>query len=518
MDAGSVEALAELFADWLRFYGALPVARLAAAFGLGRAAADAAVARLAAAERAVAGTLVEGSEETWVARLDNFETLLRWRRAEARPELAPLPLRTLPLFLAEHQGLTAAESGVEGAQRAFDRLFGWAAPAALWEGEILPARIAGYQTGWLDALCEEHALRWIGVGRERVAFALEGELALVAAASADGEREAPWTEEESPEGHRYDRLEELLVGLLAAHPRGLEAGELAGEVDLSRATVERALWELAWRGRVANESMRALRAGALARFEPQPPEPAAARGSRSFRRWSPARGAAGRWRLLPRSAAEDALAGVRAARERARLVLDRYGVVFRELLAQEAPLFAWARLARALRALELSGEIVSGHFFAGVPGLQFATFEAVRRLRAGLSANALWWINALDPASPCGLDLPELKAGLPRRLPGSHLAYRGAELLLVSRASGRELELATAPDDPVNRELLAPLRSALTRSFDPERAIDVETINGEAAGSSPYLPAFADFSVTREGSGLRLRRRYAGGVGGARGG
>lgn len=509
------EELVELFADWLRFYGALPVARLGEAFGVGRAAADAAVARLAAAERAVAGLLVEGSDEPWVARLDHFETLLRWRRAEARPELAPLPLRSLPLFLAEHQGLTAAESGVEGAQRAFDRLFGWAAPAAHWEGELLPARIAGYQTGWLDALFEEHALRWLGVGRERVAFALEGELGLAAAASEEAGRSGLEAEEESPEGHRYDRLQERLLELLDAHPRGLEAGELAGEVDLSRATVETALWDLAWRGRVANESMRVLRAAALGRFAPQAAEPAAARGSRSFRRWAPARGAAGRWRLLPRGEAEDALAGERAARERARLVLDRYGVVFRELLAQESAPFAWSRLVRALRALELAGEIVSGHFFAGVPGLQFATFEAVRRLRAGLSDDALWWVNALDPASPCGLDLPELKTGLPRRLPGAHLAYRGAELLLVSRASGRELELATAPDDPVNRVLLAPLRSALTRSFDPLRAIDVATINGEAAGNSPYLAAFADFSVTREGSGVRLRRRYAGGAGAA---
>lgn len=107
-------------------------------------------------------------------------------------------------------------------------------------------------------------------------------------------------------------------------------------------------------------------------------------------------------------------------------------------------------------------------------------------------------MNGLDPASPCGLDLPGLKGTLPRRVAGSHLVFRGTDLLLVSRASGRELEIAVAPGDPVARELLAPFRNALTRAFDPAKAIDVETINGEPAARSPHLDAFADFSVTRE--------------------
>ncbi len=501
-------ALADFLSDWLRFFGAVRVGWLSETLGVGRSELDAAIARLAVAERVVAGELVEGVEGPWVATLASFETLLRWRRAEARSELVALPIAALPLFLAEHQGLTGSESGVAGLQRAFDRLFGFGAPVASWEGEILPARLPGYQAGWLDALFEEHRLRWVGVGRERAAFALEDELALVATRREAGELDL---DGESPEGYRYAALEQRLLALLAQHSRGLELGEVAAALESSWATAQSVLWALAWRGRVANETMRALRSGALARFEPEPAPADAApgrRGARTLRRWTPTRAPAGRWRLVETAGAGDAVAEENVARERARLVLDRYGVVFRELLAQETQAFSWARIARALRTLELSGEIVSGHFFAGVLGLQFATPEAVRRLRAGLAAGALWWVNALDPASPCGLDLPELKGQLPRRVPGSHLVYRGSELLLVSRASGRELEIASAPDDPATGELLAPLRSALTRAFDPVRAIDIETINGEPAGRSPYLAAFADFSVTREGGGVRLRRRY----------
>ena len=497
--------LAEFLTDWLRYQGALPVAQLAALLGQPPAAVAAAVGRLAAAERAVVGELVAGEPGPRVALLPSFEALMRWRRAEARPELEALPLAALPLFLADHQGLTGARTGLEGLQAALERLFGYPAPAAVWEQEILPARVEPYQSAWLDTLCEEQGLRWAGVGAERTTFALEGDLALVVA--DEGEAEA------APETSA-DRLAAVRA-LLEAHPRGLELGELAELLGAPSGEVARALWQLAWRGEAANDGARALRRGVLAGFEPEvetaaaAPVPARRSG---FRRWAATRPWPGRWYRLPSAAPHgDALAAESRVRERARLVLDRYGVVFRELLAQESAGFSWSRLARALRAMELAGEIVAGHFFAGVSGLQFATPEAVRRLREELPERAVWWISAVDPASACGLDLAELKAALPRRVASNHLAYVGRELRFLSRRSGRELEFRSAPGDPLNVELVAPLRVALTRAFEPLRAIEVETINGEAAARSPYLDAFAGFASTREGAALRLRRRYSSG-------
>lgn len=137
--------------------------------------------------------------------------------------------------------------------------------------------------------------------------------------------------------------------------------------------------------------------------------------------------------------------------------------------------------------------------------------RSLRRLREGLPEGALWWICATDPASACGIDLPELKSSLPRRLASTHLTFVGRDARFVARRGGRELEFRTAPEDPVNPELLAPLRVALTRAFDPLRAIEVETINGEPASRSPYLAAFAGFAATREAGAVRLRRRYASG-------
>ena len=44
-------------------------------------------------------------------------------------------------------------------------------------------------------------------------------------------------------------------------------------------------------------------------------------------------------------------------KDRARMLLDRYGIVFRELLQREAPGFRWADVFRPLRLMELSGEV-----------------------------------------------------------------------------------------------------------------------------------------------------------------
>ena len=54
------------------------------------------------------------------------------------------------------------------------------------------------------------------------------------------------------------------------------------------------------------------------------------------------------------------------------MLLRRYGVVFRELLARETGLPRWRELQVALRRLEDRGEIRGGRFVSGFIGEQFA--------------------------------------------------------------------------------------------------------------------------------------------------
>ena len=64
------------------------------------------------------------------------------------------------------------------------------------------------------------------------------------------------------------------------------------------------------------------------------------------------------------------------------MLLRRYGVVFREVLARESNLPKWRELLIAFRRLEDRGEVRGGRFVSGFLGEQFALPEAVESLRA----------------------------------------------------------------------------------------------------------------------------------------
>ena len=134
--------------------------------------------------------------------------------------------------------------------------------------------------------------------------------------------------------------------LLRREARGLEAGEIADGTGLAVSEANRALWQRAWRGETTCSSLRVLRQAIRSGFraEQAAVAPPAAGGGRSgrrglFRRWQGGAALAGRWRALSAGMAEpaDPIAEEERSRERARLLLDRYGVLFRELLAAEQP-------------------------------------------------------------------------------------------------------------------------------------------------------------------------------------
>ncbi|MCE7901354.1 MAG: hypothetical protein DYH20_01560, partial [Gammaproteobacteria bacterium PRO9] len=94
----------------------------------------------------------------------------------------------------------------------------------------------------------------------------------------------------------------------------------------------------------------------------------------------------------------------------ARVLLERYGVVFRGVLAREARFMPpWRELVQAWRRLEARGEIRGGRFVAGFGGEQFAWPEAVARLRevrhAGNEERTIE-ISAADPLNLAGIVTP----------------------------------------------------------------------------------------------------------------
>jgi ATP-dependent Lhr-like helicase len=337
--------------------------------------------------------------------------------------VSTLPVDRLPIFVARHQGLVDRGSSAQDMKSRWERLFGFPLAAHLWEEEVLPARLEGYTTRWLDSLLSEAGLLWLGCGRRRLTFCFEQDTELY-----------------------VDREQETDAGAILPGPAGKFSfwdivdharGGPAGLRESSE--VADRLWDLAWKGVVTNDSFLTVRRGIAGGFQADEPSREGARRGRRFDRWQAARPGAGHWfRVpLPSPGGRDALEEEELARDRIRQVLQRYGVVYREILESELPPLRWARLFRSLRLMEFSGEVVTGRFFDGIHGLQFALPAVLEDLASERESEAIWWLNAADPASLCGVDLPGLKPQLPSRLSSTHVVFHGCSVVLVSRRRGR---------------------------------------------------------------------------------
>jgi ATP-dependent Lhr-like helicase len=473
------EVFASLLSSWLGFHGPITRSSARSALGLDADRVDATIDDLADAERLITGNLIKGSEEDYVCDAENFEALLRLSRAEARPIFEPLGIKWLQPFLARHQGILEREARTETLHRRVEQLLCYPAPASAWEKEIFPARIKPYAPASLDSLMQQTDLSWIGQEKRAICFCLKDDLDLVFEEGGDRKGDVePDLDELFPDPRAKYAFSTLL------QVSGSRPSDLAGS-----------LWNGVWKGEITNDTFAALRGAIETGFKV--PEATFERPGRyrpigrRFSRWKESLPFPGNWQRIVRpSRGDDLLEKEERNKDRARLLLNRYGILFRELLQNESPAFRWAAIFRALRLMELSGEVLTGYFFRGIPGPQFITHEAFRALQRQMREDVVYWVSAMDPVSLCGIPLLALKGKLPRRVAGTHLVYRGSTLVLVSQQNGKMLTFRVPPDDPRMLAYLEFLRVLSSREFRPQRRIVIETINEEPAGRSPYLDAF----------------------------
>jgi ATP-dependent Lhr-like helicase len=505
-----------LLGEWLQFYGPVPADVIAGMLGVERAPAMDALDRLVEERRLVHGPLIKGEDAVFYCDARNFEMLLRLERRAAQPVVEPQPCEKLALFLARVQGLVpGAADGRDPMERLLDigeQMGGHALAAQVWEEEIFPARLPAYDPAWLDSLMQTTDLKWIGRENRQLFFCFQGDLDLL----VDGDLSA--TEGGGADANQIPPTPQTPLDAVLDSAGRYDFSTLLQLTGLSPSRASRLLWEGVWQGRYANDAFAAIRQGLANGFKPprvNAPLRSSVRSRRGsgrdgFARWKAALPRAGNWfKIRYPEADDDLLSGQERCRDRVRLLLGRYGIVFRELLARELPMFGWASLLRTLRLMDLSGEIHTGCFFQGIAGLQFIAPEYLPLLQRDAEAKPIYWLNALDPASMCGLGLKELPHPLPRRIASNHLVYRGAELMVISRRRGKRMHFNIPADDPDLGAALGFLHHLLNRRFQPLRHITVETINGRPATQSPYLPAFMDaFDVVRDPQSITLYRRH----------
>ncbi len=485
------DAGASLLGQWLSFYGPVSLDFIRNSLGLEPSRLEDVINTLVEDRRVIVGLLVDNGSDTDICDSENYEILLRLSRSMARPRFDALEIDVLPLFLAHYQGLTKRPDHIDGLFDRLEQLSCLPLPAESWESDILPARISPYHPSFLDTLMQEGGLQWMGFPKKHSAFCFKPDMDLLLhSAKGSGPETGKTAHKQDPEleslfdpgGVRHDFSS--LLNLLACDSR----------------TLSERIWNLVWQGKLSNDGFSALRKGIETGYKaPETIKPPTGRrfGRRqskagpSFSQWRGSLPFAGHWYkpALPPDP-QDEMETEDLHKDRVRLLLDRYGILFREILHKELPQFQWPALFRSLRLMELSGEILSGQFFKDIPGLQFMLPRAFQKLQAILPEDAVYFMNAVDPASVCGIPLPAVKQHFPKRLPTTLLVFKGRELKLASLGNGKDLLIHADPGDESLVEYLACLRHLLTRPVKPLKKILVETINTAPAGKSPYLSDF----------------------------
>jgi ATP-dependent helicase Lhr and Lhr-like helicase len=506
-----------LLSQWFQFYGPMEYGVIRQKTGIPENHLKALLDDLLESGTVIFGNLTEGETRKTYCDTKNFETLLRLKRSAQRPHIEPRPVTLLPTFLARCHGVLNSQSYVEGVFKSLEKLICYPAPAAMWESEFLPARLAQYDPSWLDSLMQEGEILWLGTRDAWMTFSFEGELDLILDSGEDSMKPGKKPEEASSpdtgeENIRLPFLEEFFPDETDRHT----FSNLLRLTSHASEELSRRIWQHVWRSQLTNDTFMALRRGIENQFQviekkKQQSSRTARSGSRRnrFSRWKGSLPSAGYWRRVPRPDPQtDPITSEERKKERVRILLDRYGLLFRELLTREMPMFRWSEIFRTLRLMELSGEIITGYFFENLAGLQFMSPRAFRMFQVEGDEDTIYWINAADPVSLCGVDVPGLKQQLPKRRITTHLVYKGSRLAMTSRRSGKLLWFDVPPEAPDLSNYLVVLHHLLNRRFQPLRRIVIETINDEPAGQSQYLEALRkEFDATLDINRVILYRR-----------
>ena len=456
-------ALRELLRSRLGATGPVTAPALAAPLGLALDEVEAALLALQSEGvvlqgRFTPGTLaLEWCERHLLARIHRY-TLKRLRQ-----EIEPVAPRDFMRFLFEWQHVAPASrlAGREALGAVLSQLEAFEAPAAVWESEILPARVSDYAGAWLDELCTAGRTVWTRL-RPHLATGAGGGagsslratpvVLLPRRQAALWSRVAPARPDDQPLGNRARRVAEQLD----AHGASF-FDDIQHASRLLPTEVEEALAELVVRGRAHCDSFAGLRALMVPASRRSP--------ARGRSRRHPGFGGvadAGRWSPIgPRAAStgpdndpHDGPEG-EAMEHVVRTVLRRHGVIAWRLLEREAAwLPPWRELVRICRRLEARGELRGGRFIAGLSGEQFALPEAVALMRESRRRppdGTLVCLAAADPANLLGSVVQG--TALPR-VPGARIVYRDGVPVATS-TGGVMTELIALP--PAEREAVARL-------------------------------------------------------------
>lgn len=345
----------------------------------------------------------EFSSVSWCERR-LLQRIHRYTLESLRQSIQPVSVQDYMRFLFQlhHMDTDETPAGPQGLQKILEQLEGFEAPAAAWESDLIPSRIADYDPVWLDVLCVSGKIVW---GRFHLPKGKDGSasgpvkntpLSLVARPNIPLWRgfAEPAPAPSALSGKAMKILEHLRANGASFFD------DIVVRTGLLQSQAEEGIAELVSNGLIASDSYSGLRALLV----PQ--------AIQRNRRRRPLFGLehAGRWSLVDNLTVKEEETVRYESMERAALIyLKRWGVLFRSVMEKESFAPPWRDLVRVLRRMELRGELRGGRFVSQVSGEQFAlpeTIERLRKVRAAAKNGKLISISAADPLNLAGILLP----------------------------------------------------------------------------------------------------------------
>jgi ATP-dependent Lhr-like helicase len=403
------DALFACITGWMAHVGPTTAAALSEFLDVNLTDIDKIFLRLEASGAILRGRFTDGSsqETEWCERrlLSRIHRMtLGTLRSQIQPATAAQFMRWLLRW--QHVAPGSQVLGEPGTLEILRQLQGYEAPANAWERQILSRRIANYDPQALDRLCLTGAVGWgrlsphpstyedqSGLGRRviptsvaPIAFFVREDSAWMIPQHANGDSQDPrGLSQNARDALNY--LRQRGASFFADLVRG--TGKLKSEM-------ETALWELVTAGMITADGFDNIRA----LIDPK------RRSGQGRGHSSRPRHSVGRWSLLYGDETPDR---DRIANATCWMLLKRYGIVFREVIAREAIVPRWRELLIAFRRLEDRGEARGGRFVSGFIGEQFALPMAVESLRAMRKiepGGETVTISAADPLNLVGILLP----------------------------------------------------------------------------------------------------------------
>jgi len=456
----------------------------------------------------------------------HFDQMHRRTLSIVRREVRPVPFVAYQRFSLKWQHVDPENqlSGPEALPDALSQLEGFAVPVTAWERDILPARLADFDPRHLQELLVGKQWFWVADGPSsgppRTLFFVHrkhGRLFVV------------------PEEPEVDLSEPAREAMEFLRSEGeVLSVDVEDALEWDRRRTHAALTELAcvglattdwWEWLVVAQKQASTQRRTQQRADRDvastrrgTPAPRPARKGWAYQeikrrvsmritqtlpwkgRWFPVR----RFSIMGKERPPEEIALRHASK-----LLKRWGIVTKAALARELGIMDWGPVFHALQLMEMRGQALRGYFVEGLPGIQFASPEAVEMLRACAEtepkSEICVVVNACDPANvTTGTDTPTPGSSL-ARVPSNYLVFIDGLAVLLCQRQGLHIRIVRDVPARCIELALRALTSWLGRPKTPAgspTSIRIEKWNGRPILSAEGLPILHEIGYRRDASAM----------------